>query len=546
MKKTISIEIYKKIEEAKNIASMYPDRSFEICEEAYIMAKENELRVEEGYALLGMSFVCRAKSDIRNMLDYSFKALEIFESEYELLGQAKSLNLIGVAFFYGAMYEESLKNFLRVMDLFEQFKDDLMLCSVLNNIGEVYRESFRYDKAIEYYNKALKISIDSNILLNQAAIFSNIGEVYFSKNDNELALEYFKRCYNIVILEKDMITLGEIENRIGNIYLVTKRFDKAEKYLYSALDRLENINNKYYVIDVLINIALLQQAKGSRESLYNLEKAMQYAENINARKKLYVLNKLFSEYYEREEYYKKALEYYKKYCLLNDEVMTSNLRNKLEILNLELQNIEETGKFEKVRKMLEREIINQKNELEKIKLANDVLEKKAFEDELTGIQNRRSLNIFINKIFEESLLNGDIVVLFMLDIDKFKKYNDYWGHAQGDECLKAITDCINKIKIRRQDVFGRYGGEEFVYITNSLSYEQAMDIGNHIRNEVEKLGLYYIIGNEKKSVTISIGGAMGRVSDFKTMVNMMEVADKELYRAKNMGRNNTKIKNLSK
>lgn len=225
--------------------------------------------------------------------------------------------------------------------------------------------------------------------------------------------------------------------------------------------------------------------------------------------------------------------------------MTSNLRNKLEILNFELQNIEETGKFEKVKKILEREIINQKNELEKIKTANEVLEKKAFEDELTGIQNRRSLNIFIKKIFEESLLNGEVVVLFMLDIDKFKKYNDCWGHAQGDECIKTITDCINKIKIKRQDVFGRYGGEEFVYITNSLSFEQAMDLGNQIRKEVENLGLFYIVESEKKPVTISIGGAIGRVSEFKTMPNMMEIADKELYKAKNMGRNITKIKNLS-
>lgn len=76
------------------------------------------------------------------------------------------------------------------------------------------------------------------------------------------------------------------------------------------------------------------------------------------------------------------------------------------------------------------------------------------------------------------------IVLFMIDIDNFKKYNDYWGHSQGDICLRKISDSIKKIQNNRGDIFGRYGGEEFIYISTFLSYGDALELGNLIRTEV--------------------------------------------------------------
>ncbi|MGB4438291.1 MAG: tetratricopeptide repeat protein, partial [Sedimentibacter sp.] len=189
----ISEEIYKILNEAKNISVTYPDRSYEMCMEAYNMSNKSNLKVEEGYALIGMSFSCRAKSEINKMLDYSYKALEIFEVTQEPLGKIKSLNLIGIAYFYSSMYGEALKYLLRVIDLLDEFKDYFLLSCVLNNIGEVFRESAKYDKALEYYNNSLEICIDNNFKLNMASIFSNIGEVYFLEKKYEDALEYYTK-----------------------------------------------------------------------------------------------------------------------------------------------------------------------------------------------------------------------------------------------------------------------------------------------------------------------------------------------------------------
>lgn len=548
MNKTISEEIYNKLHHAETIASVNPDKSLEISEEAYALAKANNLALEEGYALIGMALACRVKSDRSSMLDYSFRALSIFEAKEHIAGQVKALNLIGIAYFYSSIYEEALRYFLKVEDLLEFNKDEFLLSRVLNNIGEVYRESGIYDKAMEYYEKAIDIVAKNNFSLNHAAILSNMGKIYFDKGEFETALKVYNKSYDIIVDSKDMVNLGEIENRIGMVYFKIGDFKKAEEYYSRSFERLEDIHNKYYVIDVLINIAQLHLVKESRKTLNFYEKAMEFADAVEAKRKLCQIYRLISEYYENQGDYINALKYYKNYYNLNEQVMSSNLSNKLEILNIELKNIQIIGEFEQIKIRLENEVAIQKNELEKIKLANKMLEKKAYEDELTGIPNRRSINTYLKKILDEMSLKEDQIVLFMIDIDNFKKYNDYWGHSQGDICLRKITDSIKKIQNSRDDIFGRYGGEEFVYISTYLSYGDALELGNLIRTEVERIGLYYIDKGEHKNVTISVGGAIGSSSDFKSIANIMEFADKELYRAKEMGRNMTflrDIKNLS-
>ncbi|SDY63439.1 diguanylate cyclase (GGDEF) domain-containing protein [Proteiniborus ethanoligenes] len=544
MNKTISDEIYNKLHHAKTIASVNPDKSLEISEEAYDLAKANNLGLEEGYALIGMVFAYRIKSDRSSMLDYSFRALSIFEAREHIAGQVKALNLIGIAYFYSSLYEEALRYFLKLEDMLEFNRDDFLLSGVLNNIGEVYRESGIYDKAMEYYEKAIDIVVKNDFSLYHAAILSNIGQIHCDKGEFEIALKVYCKSYDILVDSNDMVSLGEIENRIGKVYFEIGDIKKAEEYYFRSFERLKDINNKYYVIDVLLNIAQLHLVKASRKTLNFYEKAIEFADDVGAKNKICQIYRLTSEYHESQGDYMNALKYYKNYYSLNEQVMSSNLSNKLEMINIELKNIETIGKFEQIKTRLEKEIAIQKDELEKIKLANEMLEKKAYEDELTGVPNRRSINAYLKKILEEMSSKEEQIVLFMIDIDNFKKYNDYWGHSQGDICLRKITDSTRKIQSNRNDIFGRYGGEEFVYISTPLSYMDALELGNLIRAEVERLGLYYMEKGEHRNVTISVGGVIGNSSDFSSIANIMEIADRELYRAKEMGRNMTILRDM--
>nr|WP_300002470.1 diguanylate cyclase [Tissierella sp.] len=546
MQKQISKEIYNKLDRAKNIASLYPDKAIDMCREVCEFANSEDLKLELAYAYLNIAFANRIKSDTAAMLENAYAALSIFEIKNDFIGQARAFNLIGVSYFYSSMYDEALKFFLDGKDLLEVYKEDNILTSILNNIGEIYRETELYDKAIEYYDAAIEIASKNENFINHAVILGNIGEIHFTENNFKKALEVYQQSYNMLLKTSEMVSLGDAENRIGKVYFQMKEFENAEEYYIKAFKRLNDLDNKYYRIDVLINIGKLNEVKSIGRTLHFYERAMGFAESIGSKKKLCNIYEIISQYHETQGDYKNSLLYYKKYFNISEELVNLNLKSKLEILNIDLKNIKDMNKFDNIRIRLEKEIDRQKNEIDNISKSNKILEKKAYEDELTGVANRRSVNIYLESLLNEISLDQEKVVLFMMDIDKFKGYNDYWGHAEGDICLKKIAGCIKAIQQSNGDMFGRYGGEEFIYISTSSDYNKSLELGNLIRREVEKIGLYYIEEGERKPTTISIGGVIGDIMEFTSIREIMELADRELYRAKDMGRNMTILKDLDK
>lgn len=536
--------IYEKLKEAKKISNLNPNKSYEIGNEAYNMAVNNNLKIEQGYSLIKMAQACRARSEINLMLDFSLKALELFEAEKEYNGQILALNIIGIAYFYNSKYEEALKYFFNAKELFNNFEDDHLLSCVLNNMGEVYRESERYDISIEYYKQSIEICIENNYKLNAASLYSNMGEVYFQTKSYFNALDYFNKSYNILLDEKDMVTLGEVEDKLGRTYFALENYSIAEEYYYKSLNRLKEIDNKYYIIDVLIDMGILNLQKDLNQSIIYYEKALEIAIDISSNKKIRNIYKLISEYYEKIQDYKSALVYYKYFSRLTEVILAADTGSKLEILKIEMEHFKDNDKFAIIKNKLEREILNQKNEIEKIRKASKLLEQSALEDELTGIPNRRYINSYLKRLLENN--TAEIAALYMIDIDNFKKYNDYWGHSQGDECLKKISSCIKEIQEKRNDVFGRYGGEEFVYVARNINYEKSIELGNLIRSSVENLGIYHINEGVKELITISIGGSFFKIKDFKSISNIMETSDNQLYKAKNMGRNRVVMTELWK
>lgn len=503
------------------------------------MPEPHTTQREKADELIKMASECRNKSDTKGILEYSYKALDICESENYLEGSIGALNLIGIAFFYNAMYEESAKHFIQVMDLLKYFDNDYLLMKAFNNIGEVLRETEKYDAAMEYYVKADKIAGENNFYMENAAIFSNMGEVHFSLDDMESALDYFNRSYGILIKTDNIISRGEIINRIGNIYMKNGEYERAERYFLKAVEILEEMDNKYFLIEAFISLGNLYKRTSLKESIYYYNKALEYAENIDAKKKIFKVCNHISECYEIEGDYKLALYYFKRFSNTKNEVASMNLGNRIEALTIQLRHVEEADRIQQMRERLEKELKYQRIELQRIQIENAILEKKAFQDELTGVSNRRSLDILLARRLNSELFSHKTIALFIIDIDYFKKYNDYWGHLEGDECLKKIAKSIDSLKAKRNDEFFRYGGEEFVYISIGMNLQQAVTFGNLLRDEIRKLDLYYYNGDQKSYTTISVGGVVGKIGEFPNKCNIMDLADKQLYRAKKEGRNKT-------
>jgi diguanylate cyclase (GGDEF)-like protein len=538
--------VINKVEEAKKISFKHPTLAFNMSQEAYEMAKENKLGLEEAYALFAMAVACRSMTKLNDCFNYAFDAFKLFEIYNNNLGIAGTLNLIGVAYYYNSMYEVALENFLRALHILEDTEDSLTMSKVLNNMGEVYREVGNLEEALSAYNKAFDLCKKHNYTNNIAVILENMGEIYFRTKDYSYSFECYKKSYDILIKQNNITALSEVENNIGKLYFIQKKYDMARVCYNNALAQLDGMENKFFSIDVLINLAELEMLENEALVLFYLQKAIKYGEEINARKKLSQIYKIITEFYERKGDFSLSLEFYKKYHLMEQEIETTVISHKLEIIKLQLSKLfigEEAEKITKLNKQLERDIANQKVLLSKMKKENRNLSIEVISDELTNIPNRKGVKSYIRKVWKESEIKPTDLTFLMIDIDYFKRYNDYHGHIEGDACLIKIADCLKNVFGSREGIIGRYGGEEFVCFIKDIEYKVVVEVAELFRSSIEKLCINYLWDNESYPVTISIGGVYGCSSVFNSSQDMYLRADKELYKAKNEGRNGINLQN---
>ncbi|NMD72612.1 diguanylate cyclase [Bacillus sp. DNRA2] len=165
------------------------------------------------------------------------------------------------------------------------------------------------------------------------------------------------------------------------------------------------------------------------------------------------------------------------------------------------------------------------------------LREASFIDGLTKISNRRLFDETIATEWGRCSRTSKHLTLIMIDIDRFKNYNDTYGHQRGDECLIKVAQTIKETIRRPSDVVCRYGGEEFAVILPETHQEGGMRIAEKIRAQVEALKIPHATSSVGKFVTCSFGVATLIPSPFSTPEEIIRMADKALYSSKNKGRN---------
>lgn len=170
--------------------------------------------------------------------------------------------------------------------------------------------------------------------------------------------------------------------------------------------------------------------------------------------------------------------------------------------------------------------------------ANRILARQALHDPLTGLANRRAFDDTIQSEFDRAKRHHSSLCLILADIDFFKRYNDHYGHPQGDACLQAVANIMKQTFHRAGEVCCRYGGEEFAIILPGIDHQEAERQGQRLLANLNSAQIPHAPESSIPFISMSLGIAlMNNQHTCEHADQLMEAADKALYQAKGNGRN---------
>jgi diguanylate cyclase (GGDEF)-like protein len=165
------------------------------------------------------------------------------------------------------------------------------------------------------------------------------------------------------------------------------------------------------------------------------------------------------------------------------------------------------------------------------------------QDPMTGLANRRHFDEYLTLIYENARRSGVPISMLMVDVDHFKKINDYYGHLTGDEIVRHFAKIIQSCVNRSTDLVARFGGDEFAIILNDTNLYGAKLVAQKIRQSISESDVGLIPKHNQNKVTLSIGIASGYAGQFASSLELVRKADDALYRAKNTGRDKVCVDN---
>jgi diguanylate cyclase (GGDEF)-like protein len=169
-------------------------------------------------------------------------------------------------------------------------------------------------------------------------------------------------------------------------------------------------------------------------------------------------------------------------------------------------------------------------------LERGLISEMAARDGLTGLKNRRAFDEHLTRAWQQALRDRRPLIVVLIDVDHFKKYNDRYGHQAGDEALQRIASVVDEFAKRPLDLAARYGGEELAVTLFDVPREHGVRIAEQIRAAIQNLKIEHI-DNPVGVVTISLGVAIVRPTLERSPDGAVQLADEALYAAKGEGRN---------
>lgn len=457
------------------------------------------------------------------------KALFIYQERDELEPMADTLLNLGVMYRKKLDYANALFYLLEVRKLAEENAIKAILPLVYDHLGKTYRKIQKYNDAIDLHKLALSL-IDQEP--NDALLISclsNLGSCYFDMSENLNALSYFESALSVAQENDIYEEESRLLKKISLVYMQEKDYDMALFFLKHALELFIVQSNERGICSCYLDLGYIYKKQSLCDIAEQyLNKALDLSTKLNIRDYILLCYKYLSEVRELTEDYQSALDYYKTYVDLKENIFTDKNNEYLAKMyaQYQLENKEKENEIYRLRN------IELAKAHEKLQGAYKQLEYVATRDPLTGLLNRRALMEKIEYEKKRCKRYSAPMSIIISDIDNFKLVNDRYGHDVGDEILVHISNLFTA-HLRECDAVCRWGGEEFLILLPDTNCEQACHVAEKLRLNVATHDFNKAL--KRGSVTMTLG-----VAEFKrdqTIKQWIKIADSALYTGKRLGRN---------
>jgi diguanylate cyclase (GGDEF)-like protein len=469
----------------------------------------------------------------------------------ETLDEAEALTWFGASLTQLSQYQDALVQLKEAVDCYARLGHPELASRALNYVAVVHEELGETDRAFEIYQQALEAANRAGATEMQARILANVGEAFVNLKEYERALGVLAESAVILEpLEEHRSLYGWCLLGIARIYVDSGDHPTAFEFFQQALAAAVEGDSLRVMTEIHTALgALYVETSQIDEALIHLEQALELAKEMGIRREIYRARLELAKAHEKRGDFESALHHFKEYDRERAAVLEAVAKERIESLtaevelgkvrhqqevdhlrNVELAKLNEDllealGEIETVNRELEH--ANEQLDSQKVEL-----ERLSVHDSLTGVHNRRYLDDHLEKEFVRALRYGHALSLAMIDADDFKRVNDNFSHAVGDQVLKQLAWLIGEIT-RRSDILARYGGEEFVVVFPVANLEESLVACEKVRSAVEQFHWTEIA--PALSVTVSIGVASHARCD--SVSELLAAADQKLYEAKRTGKN---------